>query len=320
MRLSIIIPVYQVKHTLGRCLDSIVGQSFRDWQAILVDDASTDGSADICDTYARRDARIQVIHLKKNAGLSAARNAGIDKAKGDYLTFIDSDDYIADDTLKMLMETLAVHPDYDMIEYPVMEHFGSTHPHLLQFFTKEYTDMLEYWLRCKAYRHTYAWNKIYRKELFSHVRFPTGMTFEDSLTLPLILKNCRRVATTGMGLYYYCENPDGITRRATAADLSCLLLAHVRTISNIEKKLDKRGEKQKWNHDMGTYYAHVLNIQFDVYDQSGFFYVSNRKGRKTDVKYRFPILPYRNTFKLKLLNFLGIKCLCSLHRTLKRLS
>jgi len=144
MRLSIIIPVYQVKHTLGRCLDSIVGQSFRDWQAILVDDASTDGSADICDTYACRDARIQVIHLKKNAGLSAARNAGIDKAKGDYLTFIDSDDYIADDTLKMLMETLAVHPDYDMIEYPVMEHFGSTHPHLLQFFTKEYTDMLEY--------------------------------------------------------------------------------------------------------------------------------------------------------------------------------
>ena len=320
MRLSIIIPVYQVKHTLGRCLDSIVGQSFRDWQAILVDDASTDGSADICDTYARRDARIQVIHLKKNAGLSAARNAGIDKAKGDYLTFIDSDDYIADDTLKMLMETLAVHPDYDMIEYPVMEHFGSTHPHLLQFVTKEYTDMLEYWLRCKAYRHTYAWNKIYRKELFSHVRFPTGMTFEDSLTLPLILKNCRRVATTGMGLYYYCENPDGITRRATAADLSCLLLAHVRTISNIERELDEREEKQKWNHDMGTYYARVLNIQFDVYDQSGSFYVSNRKGRKTDVKYRFPILPYRNTFKLKLLHLLGIKCLCSLHRTLKRLS
>ena len=320
MRLSIIIPVYQVKHTLGRCLDSIVGQSFRDWQAILVDDASTDGSADICDTYARRDARIQVIHLKKNAGLSAARNAGIDKAKGDYLTFIDSDDYIADDTLKMLMETLAVHPDYDMIEYPVMEHFGSTHPHLLQFFTKEYTDMLEYWLRCKAYRHTYAWNKIYRKELFSHVRFPTGMTFEDSLTLPLILKNCRRVATTGMGLYYYCENPDGITRRATAADLSCLLLAHVRTISNIERELDEREEKQKWNHDMGTYYARVLNIQFDVYDQSGSFYVSNRKGRKTDAKYRFPILPYRNTFKQKLLHLLGIKCLCSLHRTLKRLS
>ena len=320
MRLSIIIPVYQVKHTLGRCLDSIVGQSFRDWQAILVDDASTDGSADMCDTYAHRDARIQVIHLKKNAGLSAARNAGIDKAKGDYLTFIDSDDYIADDTLKMLMETLAVHPDYDMIEYPVMEHFGSTHPHLLQFFTKEYTDMLEYWLRCKAYRHTYAWNKIYRKELFSHVRFPTGMTFEDSLTLPLILKNCRRVATTGMGLYYYCENPDGITRRATAADLSCLLLAHVRTISNIERELDEREEKQKWNHDMGTYYARVLNIQFDVYDQSGSFYVSNRKGRKTDVKYRFPILPYRNTFKLKLLHLLGIKCLCSLHRTLKRLS
>ena len=320
MRLSIIIPVYQVKNTLERCLDSIVGQSFRDWQAILVDDASTDGSSDICDRYVKRDHRIQVIHLKKNRGLSSARNAGLDKAKGEYITFIDSDDYIAEDTLKMLMETLSVHPDYDMLEYPVMEHFGSPHPHMLQFFTKEYTDMLEYWLRCKAYRHTYAWNKIYRKEVFNQVRFPSGMNFEDSLTLPLILKNCQRVATTGMGLYYYCENPNGITRRATAEDLSCLLLAHVRAIINFERKLSRRKDKKEWEKDMGTYYAHVLNIQFDVYDKSGHFFVKSRNRRKSNIKYRFPILPYRNTFKLKLLHLLGIKRLCSLHRTFKRLS
>lgn len=319
MRLSIIIPVYQVKHTLARCLDSIVKQSFRDWQAILVDDGSTDGSSSICDTYAEHDPRIQVIHLKRNKGLSAARNAGIDKAKAEYITFIDSDDFIADDTLKMLMETLAVHPDYDMIEYAVLEHLGSKHPHRLQFFTKEYTDMTEYWLQCKAYRHTYVWNKIYRRELFNHVRFPVGMTFEDCLTMPLILKNCRRVATTGAGLYYYCENKNGITRRATAADLSCMLLAHVRTINNIEKELDKTGTRQKWYNDMGAYYAHVLNIQFDVYDKSGCFFVNSRKGNKVHTHYRFPILPYRNTFKLKLLHLIGIKCLCSLHRIIRHL-
>ena len=252
--------------------------------------------------------------------LSAARNAGIDKAKAEYITFIDSDDHIADDTLKMLMETLAVHPDYDMIEYPVMEHFGSKHPHMLQFFTKEYTNMTEYWLQCKAYLHTYAWNKIYRREVFNHVRFPVGMTFEDCLTLPLILKNCRRVATTGVGLYYYCENKNGITRRATAADLSCMLWAHVKTISNIERELDRTGTRQKWNNDMGAYYVHVLNIQFDVYDKSGCFFVSKHKANNSHINYRFPILPYRNTLKLKLLHLIGIKCLCSLHRTIKRLS
>jgi glycosyltransferase involved in cell wall biosynthesis len=133
MKLSIVVPVYQVKSTLPRCLDSIIRQSFRDWQMILVDDASTDGSAQICDKYVRQERRIQVVHLKHNAGLSAARNAGIEKAKGDYITFIDSDDYIADDTLKLLMELLNIHPDYDILEYPVYEHFGSNQRHMLHF-------------------------------------------------------------------------------------------------------------------------------------------------------------------------------------------
>ena len=89
MKLSIVIPVYQVADTLPRCLDSIANQSFRDWQGILVDDASTDGSSEICDDYVKQDRRFQVVHLKRNKGLSNARNIGISKARGEYITFID---------------------------------------------------------------------------------------------------------------------------------------------------------------------------------------------------------------------------------------
>ena len=93
MKLSIVIPVYQVAATLSRCVESVLAQSFSDYEMILIDDGSTDGSSKICDDYAETDHRVKVIH-QQNAGLSAARNAGLRVAKGAYITFIDSDDFI----------------------------------------------------------------------------------------------------------------------------------------------------------------------------------------------------------------------------------
>lgn len=306
MKLSIVIPVYQVADTLPRCLDSIANQSFRDWQGILVDDASTDGSSEICDDYVKQDRRFQVVHLKRNKGLSNARNIGISKARGEYITFIDSDDYIADESFKTLFEILNTHPDYDFLEYPINEHYGSKKKHLLQFQRKEYTDMIAYWIEGEAYKHTYACNKIYKKEVFKGVKYP-GKAFEDVFTLPAILKNCRRVATTDVGLYYYCFNPKGITETANGKDLAHLLEAHTRAISNIQRKLRRRRHKNQTEYDMKDYYAHVLNIQLDVY-----------RARGTISKY-FPILPYKHTFKLKLLHLFGLKRLCKLHKIFHRL-
>jgi glycosyltransferase involved in cell wall biosynthesis len=306
MKLSIVIPVYQVADTLPRCLDSIANQSFRDWQGILVDDASTDGSSAICDDYVKQDRRFQVVHLKHNKGLSNARNVGLSKARGEYITFVDSDDFIADESFKTLFEILNTHPDYDFLEYPVNEHYGSKKKHLLQFQRKEYTDMIAYWIEGEAYKHAYAWNKIYKKEVFKGVKYPRK-TFEDVFTLTAILKNCRRVATTDVGLYYYCYNPKGITETASGKDLDNLLEAHTRAISNIRRKLRRRRNKNQAEYDMKDYYAHVLNIQLDVYRERG-----------TISKY-FPILPYKHTFKLKLLHLFGLKRLCKLHKIFHRL-
>lgn len=105
MKLSIIIPVYRTQDTLERCLESILQQSFTDYEMILVDDGSDDGSPQLCDEYARKDARIRVIH-KENGGLSDARNAGIRKVRGEYITFVDSDDTMVDNTLENLIQEI----------------------------------------------------------------------------------------------------------------------------------------------------------------------------------------------------------------------
>ena len=298
MKLSIIIPVYRVETTLNRCVESVLNQNLDDFEVILVDDGSPDNCPQMCDAWAEKDSRIQVIH-KSNGGLSDARNAGIEKAQGSYITFVDSDDYIAPDTYQPLLAILAGKTDVDIIEYPVFEHYGSKKQHLLAFPSdKEYTDMDEYWYRAQAYKHTYACNKIYRKEVFNDVRFPVGMAFEDANTLPLLLKKARKVMTTNIGLYYYCYNPSGITATADGKTLNMLLHAHLNMIENSTRN----------DALFQQYYMHVLNIQMDVFELTGRpILLENRK-------VNISVLKGKQKIKGFALNLLGIRYLCTTNR------
>lgn len=306
MKLSIIIPVYQTRNTLKRCVDSILTQDFRDWQMILVNDASTDGSAKICENYAKKEGRIQYVSLKRNSGLSAARNAGLAKAKGDYIMFVDSDDYLAPDTLKELMEQLSIHPDYDMLEFPLYRHFGSPRQTRVVFTRREFTLNAVYWLETKAWQHTYACNKVYKREVWKDVKFPEGRTFEDTFTLPQVLRHCRRVATTDVGLYYYTFNPKGITQQAGAKDLNSLLDGNLIMLRRMATDKKARQKVKDYDRLMAEYYADVLNIQLDVFHSTG------------KICQDFPILPYHNTLKLKALHLLGLKTLCKIHKLVCR--
>ena len=140
MKLSVIIPVYRTEATLKRCVESVVSQDAADIEVILVDDGSPDRCPQLCDGWAGRDPRIKVIH-KTNGGLSDARNAGIEAAQGDYLTFVDSDDYLGEQTYGPLMKLLADRPDIDILEYPVYVFYGSPKQHLLELPEKDYHDM-----------------------------------------------------------------------------------------------------------------------------------------------------------------------------------
>lgn len=209
--LSVIIPVYNVNRYLRRCIDSIIAQSFTDWEVILIDDGSTDGSDDICDEYARNESRISAIH-QENKGVSAARNRGIENAKGSHVIFIDSDDWIDPEMFRAMMTD----NDYDMVvcsftRVNVMNDckYHSSSVDLWPDESKErfvssqpYYDVL-----C---RNGTLWNKIIKAELISDIRFDTNQKYgEDTVFLTKVLGEVKTVCLIKKPYYYYFNNRPG---------------------------------------------------------------------------------------------------------------
>ena len=294
MLLSVIIPVYNVVDTLRRCVDSVVAQDVDDMEIIIVDDGSTDGSAVICDEY--KSPRTIVVH-QSNAGLSEARNVGIRLAQGDFVTFVDSDDYLETDTYPALLRRMT-RGDVDILEYSLVREGGSGPISRIVFPDREFTEKAAYWLGGKAYAHTYAWNKIYKRQLFGHCRFPKGKKFEDVPTLWELLRDARKVVTTSLGLYHYTTNPLGITQRAGGAEYRNLLDAHLQILASKKLNAFQEGFKE--------YYSHVLDIQLQTYIYTG---------DMSDVK--LPKMRFLGSLKLLLLDVLGMRGLCRLVRAIK---
>ena len=296
MKLSIIVPVYRSEATLDRCLQSILRQDIADYEVILVDDGSPDGCPQMCDAWAERDAHFRVIH-KANGGLSDARNAGIRVAQGEWLTFVDADDEVAPGTYGALLPLMT--GDTDIIEFPIIRRQASGREELLSLPCRTFTEAREYWLSTKAYTHTYACNKLYRRQLFQSVTFPVGRVFEDAYTQPLLLQQAHAVTTTSQGRYIYHLNPQGITQQAQGPQLAMLLDAHRTTL-------------RRWPN--GEYYLHVLNIQMDVYELTG----------QPPVLVSITVNPLARGLSLKqrvkalLLNILGVRTLCKLNKILHR--
>lgn len=212
--ISVIVPVYNVEPYLAECLDSVIAQSYKHIEIILVDDGSTDQSGQLCDQYAGRDPRITVIH-KKNGGLSEARNVGIDRARGEYLAFVDSDDAVAPDFLEVLYTRLTGNgADLAMCHY---EMFTTSYGDTLKTGTATIFD------RAEIFRVFYqfdvifviTWNKLYKKELFNGLRFPVGKKHEDEFMVHHILNRCSRAVLTDLPLYKYRQRPGSITSRYT---------------------------------------------------------------------------------------------------------
>ena len=208
-KLSVILPIYRASDTIERCFSSISVQQYQPLEIILVDDGSPDDCPERCDNWAEMLSSVRVVH-KSNGGLSDARNAGLEVATGDYVTFIDADDELTTETYCEVMKVINEHPEIDLIEYPVVVNYGCNDAHLLSFTPQLFHSPNDYWVATQAYRHAYAWNKIYRRELFSEVNFPKGLLFEDIHTLPHLLQKTHVVAVTDRGCYRYWKNTQGI--------------------------------------------------------------------------------------------------------------
>lgn len=219
-KITVIVPVYKVEEFLRRCIDSILEQSFQDFELVLVDDGSPDTCPQICDSYAETDDRIVVIH-KQNGGLSDARNAGIDWAmehsNSEWLAFVDSDDYLHSDYLRILLETA----NRELADLVVCDFFRVNNQDEIieekrHFFTcvEEDKDRLFEYLSLDWHIGT-AWNKLYQKAIFAQLRFAVGKIHEDSFIIHHVLWNCHRAAFVPNRLYYYRQRESSIMATET---------------------------------------------------------------------------------------------------------
>lgn len=236
---SVIIPIYNVERYLKKCLDSVENQTYHELEIILIDDGSTDNSPIICDKYAEKDPRITVLH-KKNEGLSSARNAGLDIATGDYISFIDSDDWVSPHYIETLF-SLAQHnkADIAIIENKLVYSDSCDNSDDKPPFTKCYTNLeaLEDLFSKNLVSLTVSWGKLYSRNLFSHIRFPIGKIHEDEFTTFELFYNSKKLVYTNQCLYFYRQRTDSITQNPHFSDF-----LHARELQFsffVEKKQEK---------------------------------------------------------------------------------
>lgn len=208
---SIVVPVYKVEKYLPRCIESIISQTYSNFELILVDDGSPDNCPLICDEYAKKHKNIIVIH-KKNGGVSAARNSGIEIANGDSITFIDSDDFVHESFLKVLKTTLDVHKvSISMCSYKRVNDSSQSivlDENLVSMINDfEAMDMLlDDQSKCAP------WGKLYEMHLFNNLRFPVGKIMEDMFVMPILFGKSKFVALSSQELYFYNQEGESITR------------------------------------------------------------------------------------------------------------
>lgn len=203
---SIIVPVYKVEKYLRTCINSVLHQSYTSWELILVDDGSPDYSGEICDEYARIDERIEVIH-KKNGGLSFARNVGLDIMRGEYVTFLDSDDFWHSDYLKILMEYV-IEKGAEIAQCDFVRGTETTFPTFNgKVLVERYDNHSVFTSRTGK---TILWGKIYKADFFSKIRMPVGLINEDDWTTWKLYYQAQKIVVTNQPLYYYTKNPNSI--------------------------------------------------------------------------------------------------------------
>ena len=216
INISIIVPVYKSEAYLENCINSILHQTYKDFELILVDDGSPDRSGSICDQYAAIDSRIKVIH-KENGGASSARNTGIDTAQGVYLGFVDSDDYIDKHMYEILLNNMELYKaDISQCEFIRVSDFNPK--------STQQADQVKVFNNIQALNNLYNFknekstnmvvpvNKLYKRSLFEDIRFPVGKIHEDEFIIHELLYKARIIVTTDTVMYYYYQSSNSVMR------------------------------------------------------------------------------------------------------------
>lgn len=299
--ISVIIPIYKVEKELPRCIESILAQTYTEFEMILVDDGSPDRCGEICDRYAQEDTRIQVIH-KKNGGVSEARNAGLDIAKGKYICCVDSDDFVHPQYLEILYNIMqksgadVVVCDYETCypgeekeitqidQMPAYEEIGEQHLYDIDFITS------------KRVKYVLAWNKLVKAELYQGIRYPVGKEHEDNYTTYKLLDKANKIVYTAQSLYYYVMRDQSITHTTGFSEKRFHIMLAT-------------GEEIEYFHAKGN--QRMVELLTDSYLYWMWWCIDEMK--KEGIQYTEKIRPFQKKFR-KYLPYLKVSKSCSLKR------
>ncbi len=273
--ISVIVPVYNISPYINKCIESLIGQTYRELEIILVDDGSTDGSGEICDEYASKDSRIKVIH-KPNGGLSDARNHGIDIARGEYLGFVDGDDWIHPQMYETMINVL-LRDNADIVACSYErkdESFSDTHIDAAEFNTRILTGT-QALLSIDDTIQAMAWNKLYRREVFGGIRYPVGRLNEDEFVIHELIYGSERIALIDekYPLYFYTVREKSIMSRLTERSI-------FDTIDAIKARLDFC-KVHSWSEVIPDVIAYFCNLCINRY-----YRVSNDLNASSEEKKR----------------------------------
>lgn len=276
-KISVIVPIYKVENYLHRCVDSIINQTYTNLEIILVDDGSPDNCPMICDEYAKKDSRIRVVH-KKNGGLSDARNAGLDIATGEYIMFIDSDDFVDTEMMGSMMRNMIddnvdmvvcnikyVYEDREVVKYNQSDRI-----------LDRYEAMEEY-LKDGVVQ-AVAWNKLYKKSLINNMRYKVGKTNEDEFFTYKIVDKTEKIYYNSRPFYNYIQRDSSIMGKYSIKRLDGVEASYER-LNFIKKKYPTLYEKEKKTFVNLCIYSYQMILREPNLDK-------DKQGRKTLNNYR----------------------------------
>lgn len=308
--ISVIIPIYNVKEYLSKCLDSLKNQTYPDFEALLVDDGSTDGSEKICDEYAKEDNRFVVIH-KQNSGVSDARNIALERAKGKYITFLDSDDWLEPNAYEVLYSHMEKHnPDvvFGVCERIYRQYFDNEPDHSVQIIENE--DVLTSYIKPDYKPHILKalWDKLYTKEIIGDVRFKPGHHRDGTFNTE-VLSKAKKVIFAGELIYHYRdERPGsisntGITERIFT-DKIPVLTEQIEVLEHVGRKDLAERQRVMFYSEMLAYYVKIYKSSVDekkeFMERIGKLLMSDKK----KIKESFVSSYATNSYKCKMRLFL----------------
>ena len=297
--ISIIVPVYKVEAFLPKCVESIINQTYKSLEILLIDDGSPDSCGALCEKYAQQDRRVKAFHTENN-GLSAARNLGIQEATGDYIGFVDSDDWIEPDMYEVLLRSL-IEADADICECGLWNEYYD-HSEIYKMNECDQSGKAVYDTKeslCALIEEKITnpvWNKLYKKKTFEEIVFPEGRNYEDVFCMHKILGNCKRVTKISTPKYHYRQRDESISHVHTASNLIDYAEACLERREYLEKN-DAQQYREKEEQILGVTAAGLARVwrwwyACDSVEKGRF--AESIQSMKQQSKELFPLIGYKS--------------------------